>query len=51
VGRQSSRKPGEYLLYCTRDEKFWTSWRLQPATQTVHGPGDLFEGIPLPDGY
>jgi hypothetical protein len=51
VGRQSSRNPGEYLLYCTRDGKFWTSWRVQPAAQKVDGPGDLFEGIPLPDRY
>src|SRR2546430_16788022 len=26
VGRQSSRNSGEYLLYCTTDEKLWTSW-------------------------
>src|SRR5262245_43604572 len=31
AGRQSSRIPGEYLLYCTSDEKHWTSWRVQPA--------------------
>ena len=51
AGRQSSRNPGEYLLYCTRDGKLWTSWRVQPATQRVRGPGRLIEGIPLPDGY
>jgi hypothetical protein len=28
VGRQSSRNSDEYLLYCTRDEKHWTSWRV-----------------------
>jgi len=44
VGRQSSRNPGEYLLYCTRDEKLWTSWRVQPAANKVRGPGKLFEG-------
>ena len=51
AGRQSSRNPGEYLLYCRRDGKFWTSWRVQPATHRVRGPGRLIEGIPLPDGY
>ncbi len=43
VRRQSSRNPGEYLLYCTRDEELWTSWRVQPAAQQVRGPGKLFE--------
>ena len=51
VGRQSSRNPDEYLLYCTRDEKLWTSWRVQPAAQKIRGPGKLFEGIALSDGY
>ena len=51
VGRQSSRNPGEYLLYCTRDGKLWTSWRVLPAAQKVRGPGKLLEGIPLPDAY
>jgi len=51
VRRQSSRNPGEYLLYCTRDEELWTSWRVQPAAQQVRGPGKLFEDIPLPDSY
>jgi hypothetical protein len=51
VGRQSSRNPGEYLLYCTRDEKLWTSWRVQPAAHKVRGPGKLFEGIALPESY
>jgi hypothetical protein len=51
VGRQSSRNPGEYLLYCTRDEKFWTSWRVQPAANKVRGPGKLFEGITPSDSY
>jgi hypothetical protein len=49
--RQSSRDPGDYLLYCTRDEKLWTSWRIQPAGQQVRGPGKLFEDIALPDSY
>jgi hypothetical protein len=49
VGRQSSRNPDEYLLYCTRDEKSWTSWRVQPAVHKVRGPGGLLKGIPLPD--
>jgi hypothetical protein len=49
--RESSRNPGEYLLYCTSDEKHWTSWRVQPAAHTVRGPGKLFQGIALPDGY
>ena len=51
MGRQSSRNPGEYLLYCTRDEKLWTSWRVQLAAQEIRGPGRLFEGIALSDGY
>jgi len=51
VGRQSSRNPNEYLLYCTQDERHWTSWRVQPATHKVQGPGKLFEGIPTPSGY
>ena len=51
VGRQSSRNPNEYLLYCTQDERHWTSWRVQPALHKVHGPGKLFEGIPAPNGY
>jgi hypothetical protein len=42
VGRQSSRNLGEYLLYCTRDEKLWTSWRVQPAARKVRGPSKLF---------
>jgi hypothetical protein len=51
AGRESSRNPGEYLLYCTADEKLWTSWRVQPAARTVRGPGRLYQGIALPDGY
>jgi hypothetical protein len=51
VGRQSSRNPSEYLLYCTQDERHWTSWRVQPAIHKVHGPGKLYEGIPAPNGY
>jgi hypothetical protein len=51
AGRQSSYDPGEYLLYCTRDERHWTSWRVQPAADTVHGPGGLLEGIQLPESY
>jgi hypothetical protein len=51
AGRASSRNPDEYLLYCTSDGKLWTSWRIQPATRTVRGPGRLFPGIALPDGY
>ena len=51
AGRESSRNPGEYLLYCTSDEKLWTSWRVQPAARTVRGPGRLFQSIALPDGY
>ncbi|HET7166132.1 MAG TPA: hypothetical protein VFI94_13430 [Pseudolabrys sp.] len=51
VGRQSSINSGEYLLYCTRDERFWTSWLVQPATHKVRGPGTLLEGIPLPHAY
>lgn len=51
VGRQSSRNPSEYLLYCTQDERHWTSWRVQPATHKVQGPGKLFEGIPTPNSY
>jgi hypothetical protein len=37
--------------YCTTDEKLWTSWRVQPATHEVCGPGKLFEGIALPNSY
>jgi hypothetical protein len=51
VGRQSSPNPGEYLLYCTRDEKLWTSWRVEPAAHEVRGPGKLFEDIALPESY
>jgi len=51
AGRQSSRSPGEYLLYCTVDEKLWTSWLVQPALQKVCGPGKLFEDIAPPDSY
>jgi hypothetical protein len=51
AARESSRTPGEYLLYCTSDEKLWTSWRVQPAARTVRGPGRLFQDIALPDGY
>lgn len=51
AARVSLRNPGEYLLYCTSDEKIWTSWRVQLATHTVRGPGKLYDGIALPDGY
>jgi hypothetical protein len=51
AGRESSRQPGEYLLYCTSDEKLWTSWRVQAAQHTIRGPGRLFQGIAPPDGY
>ena len=51
AGRQSSSNPGEYLLYCTSDEKLWTSWRVQPAARIVRGPGRLFQDIELPNGY
>ena len=51
AGRQSSLNSGEYLLYCTRDEKHWTSWRVQTASHKLRGPDKLIEGIPLPDPY
>ena len=51
AGRQSSHNSGEYLLYCTQDEKHWTSWRVQTATHKLRGPDKLIEGIPLPDPY
>jgi hypothetical protein len=51
MARQSSRDTGEYLLYCTQDEKLWTSWRVQTAGHGVRGPGKLFEDIALPDNY
>jgi hypothetical protein len=51
AGRESSLNPGEYLLYCTSDEKLWTSWRVQPAARIVRGPGRLFQDIELPNGY
>jgi hypothetical protein len=51
AGRQSLRNSDEYLLYCTQDEKHWTSWRVQPAAHKVSGPAKLLEGIPVPDSY
>jgi hypothetical protein len=51
AGRESLRNPGEYLLYCTSDEKRWTSWRVRPAARSVRGPGGLFRDIGLPEGY
>jgi hypothetical protein len=51
MARQSSQDPGEYLLYCTRDEKLWTSWHIQPAARRIRGPFVLSEDIPLPEGY
>ena len=47
--RRSAVNPDEYLLYCTQDERRWTSWRVRLAGQKVRGPGKLLEGIPLPD--
>jgi hypothetical protein len=51
AGRESSSNPGEYLLYCTSDEKVWTSWRVQPAARSVRGPGRPFRDIAPPAGY
>ena len=51
AGRESSRNPGVYLLYCTSDEKVWTGWRVKPAARAVRGPGRLFQDIAPPDGY
>jgi len=51
VERQSSRIEGEYLLYCTQDEKHWTRWHVQPATHKVRGPNKPLEGISPPDSY
>lgn len=51
AGRESPSNPGEYLLYCTLDGKFWTSWRVQPAARSVRGPGRLFRDIAPPTGY
>jgi hypothetical protein len=51
MGRQSSHDPGDYLLYCTRDEKLWTSWRVQPTAQKIRGPNRLFEDMAPPDSY
>jgi hypothetical protein len=51
AGRESSHNRGEYLLYCTSDEKLWTSWRVQPAARIIRGPGRLFRDIGPPDGY
>jgi hypothetical protein len=51
AGRESSSNPGEYLLYCTSDEKVWTSWRVQPGAHSVRGPGRLFRKIAPPAGY
>jgi hypothetical protein len=39
AGRESSLNPGEYLLYCTSDEKLWTSWRVQPSGAHRSRPG------------
>lgn len=51
VERQSARNSNEYLLYCTQDERHWTSWRVELATRKLHGPGKLFEGIAVPTSY
>jgi hypothetical protein len=51
AARESTRNPGEYLLYCTSDEKTWTSWRVKPTTRTVRGPGGLSPDIPIPGSY
>jgi len=51
AARMSSRRPDEYLLYCTQDEQVWTSWRVRPAANKIRGPGRLIEGIPLPEAY
>jgi hypothetical protein len=51
AARASSQNPGEYLLYCTSDEKLWTSWHIQAGARFVRGPGKLLEGIAPPDGY
>jgi len=51
MARQSSRNSGEYLLYCTQDERHWTSWRVQPATHKLRGHGKLLEGMSQPDAY
>ncbi len=51
AGRESSRNPGEYLLYCTSDEKVWTGWRVKPGARAVRGPGRLLQGIAPPEGY
>ena len=48
VGRQSSRNSGEYLLYCTQDEKRWTSWHVMPEAHKLPGPNKVIEGVPLP---
>jgi hypothetical protein len=51
MGRQSANDPGEYLLYCTRDEKLWTRWRVWPATHKIRGPDEIFAIMTPPDGY
>jgi hypothetical protein len=51
MARQSSQDPAEYLLYCTQDEKLWTSWHVQPAARKIRGPYNLSEDIPLPESY
>jgi hypothetical protein len=51
AGRQSSSDPGEYLLYCTRDEKHWTRWRVWLTSHQVLGPGEIFATVAPPDGY
>ena len=51
AGRRSSKNPGEFPLYCTGDERAWTSWRVEPATRRLHGPDKRPEGILPPDSY
>jgi hypothetical protein len=51
MGRQSANDPGEYLLYCTRDEQRWTRWRVWPTKGKVRGPDEIFAAMSLPDGY
>jgi hypothetical protein len=48
--RRSVRHSEDYLLYCSRDARHWTRWRVLPSAQKVRGPGDIIEGIPPPRG-
>ena len=52
VGRQSSLDSGEYSLHSAlKTRSIRTSWLVKPPAHKVRGPGNLLDGIPLPDTY